>query len=65
MVGIFSLAGMTDFDSSAYLGQWYEYSNMFEIYQDVFAGSSEHQNISSEQFHTLLKKNCSLVTKQA
>ena len=30
---------MTDFDLSAYLGQWYEYSNMFEIYQDVFAGS--------------------------
>merc|ERR1711872_244263 len=29
--------GMTDFDSAAYLGQWYEYSNMFEIYQDVFA----------------------------
>merc|ERR1712192_80388 len=32
-----SVRGMTDFDSSAYLGQWYEYSNMFEIYQDVFA----------------------------
>merc|ERR1712212_283132 len=29
--------GMSDFDVSAYLGQWYEYSNMFEIYQDVFA----------------------------
>merc|ERR1712037_749351 len=32
-----SVRGMTDFDLSAYLGQWYEYSNMFEIYQDVFA----------------------------
>merc|ERR1712088_823882 len=32
-----SVRGMTDFDSSAYLGQWYEYSNLFEIYQDVFA----------------------------
>merc|ERR1711936_392866 len=32
-----AVRGMTDFDSSAYLGQWYEYSNMFEIYQDVFA----------------------------
>merc|ERR1711928_235397 len=31
------VTGMTNFDSSAYLGQWYEYSNMFEIYQDVFA----------------------------
>ena len=39
MVVTFWLAGMTDFDLSAYLGQWYEYSNMFEIYQDVFAGS--------------------------
>ena len=38
MVVIFWLAGMADFDLSAYLGQWYEYSNMFEIYQDVFAG---------------------------
>jgi len=32
-----SVRGMADFDLSAYLGQWYEYSNMFEIYQDVFA----------------------------
>ena len=39
MVVIFWLAGMADFDLSAYLGQWYEYSNMFEIYQDVFAGT--------------------------
>merc|ERR1712219_2674 len=36
-----SVRGMTDFDSSAYLGQWYEYSNMFEIYQDVFAVGAE------------------------
>merc|ERR1712037_528324 len=34
-----SVRGMADFDLSAYLGQWYEYSNMFEIYQDVFAGA--------------------------
>ena len=38
MVVIVLLAGMSDFDLSAYMGQWYEYSNMFEIYQDVFAG---------------------------
>merc|ERR1712203_1197807 len=31
------VTGMSDFDVSAYLGQWYEYSNLFEIYQDVFA----------------------------
>ena len=41
MVEIFRLVGMTDFDPSAYLGQWYEYSNLFEIYQDVFAGSQQ------------------------
>merc|ERR1712126_377458 len=32
-----SVRGLADFDLSAYMGQWYEYSNMFEIYQDVFA----------------------------
>ena len=49
MLDIFSPAGMTNFDSSAYLGQWYEYSNMFEIYQDIFAGSSEQTPIIYHQ----------------
>ena len=42
MVAIVLLSGMADFDLSAYMGQWYEYSNMFEIYQDVFAGNNLH-----------------------
>ena len=33
------LPGLENFDKAAFLGQWYEYSNMFEIYQDVFAGT--------------------------
>ena len=26
---------MTNFDKDAYLGQWYEYSNVFEFYEDL------------------------------
>ena len=28
-------SGMTNFDKDAYLGQWYEYANVFEFYQDL------------------------------
>ena len=28
-----TLLGMAGFDKSRYLGAWYEYSNVFEIYQ--------------------------------
>ena len=27
--------GMTNFNKAAYLGQWYEYSNVFEFYEDL------------------------------
>jgi hypothetical protein len=27
--------GVAGFDKAAYLGQWYEYSNVFELYEDL------------------------------
>ena len=32
--------GVTDFNKTAYLGQWYEHSNVFEWYQDLLVGES-------------------------
>ena len=26
---------MTNFDKTSYLGEWYEYANVFEFYQDL------------------------------
>merc|ERR1712037_604731 len=50
--------GMSDFDVSAYLGQWYEYSNMFEIYQDVFAvGAKCVRATYTEEGNTVGVKN--------
>ena len=28
-------SGMTNFDKTSYLGEWYEYANVFEFYQDL------------------------------
>merc|ERR1711911_62603 len=53
-----SVRGMTNFDYSAYLGQWYEYSNMFEIYQDVFAvGAKCVRATYTEEGNTVGVKN--------
>merc|ERR1712002_1092635 len=30
-----NVRGISGFDKSSYLGQWYEYSNVFEWYQDL------------------------------
>ena len=32
--------GVRDFNKTAYLGQWYEHSNVFEWYQDLLVGES-------------------------
>ena len=53
MVEIFRLVGMTDFDSSAYLGQWYGYSKLFEIYRNVFAGSQQSTSYNFLKWFTL------------
>jgi len=53
-----SVRGMADFDLSAYMGQWYEYSNMFEIYQDVFAvGAKCVRATYTEEGNTVGVKN--------
>jgi len=36
-----AVSGMSSFDQAAYLGQWYEYSNVFEWYQDILAVGSK------------------------
>lgn len=36
-----AVSGISSFDTMAYLGQWYEYSNMFEWYQDILAVGSK------------------------
>merc|ERR1712037_985027 len=41
--------GMTSFDKDAYLGQWYEYSNVFEFYEDLpFGGKCVRATYTDE-----------------
>jgi len=41
--------GMTNFDKDAYLGQWYEYANVFEFYQDLpFGGKCVRATYTDE-----------------
>jgi len=41
--------GMTNFDKAAYLGQWYEYSNVFEFYEDLpFGGKCVRATYTDE-----------------
>jgi len=41
--------GMPNFDQSGYLGQWYEYSNVFEIFQDLpFGGNCVRATYTKE-----------------
>jgi len=41
--------GMTNFNKAAYLGQWYEYSNVFEFYEDLpFGGKCVRATYTDE-----------------
>jgi len=41
--------GMANFDKNAYLGQWYEYSNVFEFYEDLpFGGKCVRATYTDE-----------------
>jgi len=41
--------GMTNFDKTSYLGEWYEYANVFEFYQDLpFGGKCVRATYTNE-----------------